>query len=347
MKYPIFKQVPLIEQSLMQRLLKQQPEDNAILEVNNLLATTDVQSISESDIKNISQRYKVNLVNKFSLNLEEFYAVLFNYALNDKHLSEEEVNDLEHLKVIFQLDSKNISLINQKIGKDIYQKSFEEAVADGILTKEEVIFLEKLETTLQLPKAIADKISSNVRETFFDKSYQKVIEDNRVTPEEEREILALSKNLNIKISRNDKTTLERLKAYWAYENLELTAIITDTKLQKNEVCYFLEQDINWYEEREALKKRYSYSKVNEKKEIIINNLKFMEKGDVLLTNKRILFSNSEKTASITYDKIITVSAFKDGLEIDKLTGRSPIYKIGTNSDIAIIILRRLMKENSL
>ncbi len=347
MKYPIFKQVPLIEQSLMQRLLKQQPEDNAILEVNNLLATTDIQNISESDIKSISQRYKVNLVNKFSLNLEEFYAVLLNYALNDKHLSKDEVNDLEHLKTIFQLDAKNISQIHLNIGKDIYQTSFEEAVADGILTKDELSFLENLEATLQLPKEIADKISLSVRETFFDKSYQKVIEDDRITPDEEREILALSKNLNIKISRTDKSTLERLKAYWAYENLELTTIATDTKLQKNEVCYFLEQDINWYEEREALKKKYAYSKINERKEIIASNLKFMEKGDVLFTNKRILFSNSEKTASITYDKIITVSAFKDGLEVDKLTGRSPIYKIGANSDIAVIILRRLMKENSL
>ena len=347
MKYPIFKHAPLIEQSLMQRLLKQQPEDNAILEVNNLLATTDIQNISESDVKSISRRYKVNLVNQFSLNLEEFYAVLLNYTLNDKHLSEDEVNDLEHLKTIFQLDAKNISQIHLNIGKDIYQTSFEEAIADGILTREEVSFLENLEATLQLPKEIADKISLSVREAFFDKSYQRVIEDDRITPDEEREILALSKNLNIKISRTDKSTLERLKAYWAYENLELTAIVTDTKLQKNEVCYFLEQDINWYEEREALKKKYAYSKINERKEIITNNLKFMEKGDVLLTNKRILFSNSEKTASITYDKIITVSAFKDGLEIDKLTGRSPIYKIGTNSDIAIIILRRLMKENSL
>lgn len=347
MKYPIFKQVPLIEQSLMQRLLKQQPEDNAILEVNNLLATTDIQNISESDIKSISQRYKVNLVNKFSLNLEEFYAVLLNYALNDKHLSKDEVDDLEHLKNIFQLDTQNISQIHLNIGKGIYQKSFEEAIADGILTKEELLFLENLETTLQLPKEIADKISFSVRETFFDKSYQRVIEDNRITPDEEREILALSKNLNIKISRSDKSTLERLKAYWAYENLELPVIVVDTKLQKNEVCYFLEKDINWYEEREALKKKYAYSKTNERKEIIINNLKFIEKGDVLFTNKRILFSNSEKTASITYDKIITVSAFKDGLEIDKLTGRSPIYKIEKNSDIAVIILRRLLKENSL
>ncbi|MEZ4901774.1 MAG: hypothetical protein R2822_08470 [Spirosomataceae bacterium] len=72
-----FETRPLIAQSLMQRLLRQQPIENAVIELNNLLATQPILSINRTDLDLIEQRYSV-LLSQFMLNLEEFYAVHFN-----------------------------------------------------------------------------------------------------------------------------------------------------------------------------------------------------------------------------------------------------------------------------
>ena len=46
MKNLIFREVPLLGQSLMQKLLKQLPEENAVIELNNLLANNLVKDVS-------------------------------------------------------------------------------------------------------------------------------------------------------------------------------------------------------------------------------------------------------------------------------------------------------------
>jgi hypothetical protein len=345
MKSPIFKEVPLLGQSLMQRLLKQLPEENAIIELNNLLATNLVKDISRDTINTLSHKYKINLIEKFSLNLEEFYAVMLNFFFRDRHLSKEEIDDdLNHLRQIFDLNDKNISDIHVKIGEKIFREHFGNTIVKGRLTNEDRNDLMELEKTLGLSKDLTNEISQSISKSFFDKVYNETIKKNRVNPEQERELFAIAKSFDINIPQSYKIILERFKLYWIYENAKLDDVETEVKLQKSEVCFFIEDNVGWYEERELLKRRYGYSKFNSQNKIITQNLKNIDIGCLLLTNKRLIFRGLDKVTSINYDKIISISEFKDSIEVDKQTGRSPILHFSQNADIIYILLNRLLKE---
>jgi hypothetical protein len=138
--------------------------------------------------------------------------------------------------------------------------------------------------------------------------------------------------------------LQRVLILIFLNNIKLNEIQTEVKLQKNESCFFIEKKVRWFEERELMKRKYGYSKFNSQKEVIAQNLKIIDVGSIILTNKRLIFNGLDKTTSISYDKIILISEFKDSIEIDKQTGRSPILNFEQNTDIIYILLQRLVRE---
>jgi hypothetical protein len=74
----VFENRPLIRRSVFQRLFRQEPEENAIIELNNLLASRKIAAITVDDIRSIEGKYGLNLGKEFQLNLEEFYVVYLN-----------------------------------------------------------------------------------------------------------------------------------------------------------------------------------------------------------------------------------------------------------------------------
>ncbi len=357
----IFKQVRLKERSPMQKVFRQYPRENAIFELNNLLASAAIQDISIQEVSEIEERYCVDFQKSFRLNLEEFYAVTLNHFLKDRILSDEEIMDLERLKSILSLSDKSISKIHEMVGTEVYQKAFEEIVADGRISEEERNFIEKLETDLKLSKELSERISNHVRSTYIQDYIGKAIEDHRLSPEEEKELDMIAKSLNVNIQMNAATSqqLEKLKLYWAIENTELNIYQVGIKLQKNERCYFLAQNVHWYELRtvrtsvnysgysasiKVVKGFYLKTGSYSPKSVSSEQLSLNDTGNLYLTNKRIIFIGYKKNSNIRLEKILGISPYTAGVEIDKETGRNPVLQINNNADIFCIILDRLIKE---
>ncbi|MBX9853197.1 MAG: hypothetical protein K2X86_15745 [Cytophagaceae bacterium] len=295
----VFQIVPLQKQSFLQKLLKQHPEDNAIIELNNLLATKQVKEISKTDLSKLSSKYKVNLLKFFPRNIEEFYAVYLNHYLKDKILSKEESENLTHLKLILGLNDQAVKKLHDEIAGLVYKKSIEEAIADGRLDEKEKEFLEKLKSEVQLDESIAKKISEETRGKFIKDYLEKAISDKLLSPKEEEELSLIAKSLNVEIATDKKTQqyLDKLKVFWAIENKELPAIDVDVNLQKNEICYY-EDFVEWHEER-----RGYWTQI--------------DSGNLYLTNKRVLFMGESKNTNIRLEKILSVTIHSDGVEIDK------------------------------
>lgn len=360
MSQTIFQKAILEETSFLQKIFKQQPEENAVIELNNLLASKQIKQISQSEILEIETRYGISLEQEFKLNLEEFYATFLNYCLADKSLSNEELEDLKHLKLLLGLDDITISNLHSKIGAIVYKKSFEDAVADGRLTKSEEDFLNKLETELKLPKQLAEKISSETRTTFIQNYVEGVIKDHRLSPNEEKEMQAIASSLNVNVQLNEQTKqqLHQLKLYWALENLPLQTIEADIAIQKSEVCYLQIRNVNWYELR-SVRQRISYSNSTsfrvakgfylrsgsyKPRNYSIDQMTLIDNGTIYLTNKRIIFTGKKKNSNIRIDKILNLTPYSDGVEIDKETGKSPTLQIPNNADIFCMTLERVLRE---
>lgn len=357
----IYEKKQLVESSFFQKLFKQQPEENAVIELNNLLASKSFDQISNNDIADIEKRYALSLKKEFKLNLEEFYAVYLNFCLTDKILSKQEIVALNNLKEILDLDDKTIEKLQHKIGEMVYNKTFQKAISNGRLAKEDEELLNQLESTLKLPKKLTEKIAYNSKNAYIDKYVSQIISDERLSPTEENELKAIAKSFNIKIILDDKTKvqLKKLRQYWELENLELPIISPDISIQKSELCHLIIENVSWFELR-SIRQKVSYTGYStsfkiakgfylrsgsyKPKSHYVDTMKLIDKGTVYLTNKRIIFMGKSKNTNIKIDKILNYTPYSDGLEISKETGKNPTLQLPKNADIFCMMLERLLNE---
>jgi DNA-directed RNA polymerase subunit F len=208
----LYQERQLRKKSLFQKIFGQQPKENAIIELNNLLACKSVNNIHQADIADITARYRLDLRKTYIQNLREFYAVYLNHCLNDHQLMTDERKELEHLRSVLLLSKEEAKEIHQQLAEPMYRKVFSKAVADGELSEEELQYLERLRLLLELSNEKADKISESVRSSFVKKKLYEAIDDKRLSPEEERELAIVSKNLGVELEM-DTASREKLERY--------------------------------------------------------------------------------------------------------------------------------------
>ncbi len=122
MNHNLFKTTNLSQRSFFQKIFKQYPQENAVIEINNLFASKPLFQISKDNIASIENKYRINLLKEFGLNMEEFYAVYLNYCLKDKTLGAEELAELKHLKFVLNLNDRTIDKLHSKIGEIVYKQ---------------------------------------------------------------------------------------------------------------------------------------------------------------------------------------------------------------------------------
>lgn len=328
----LYQEKSLIRPSFLQRVFKQQPIENALLEVNNLLANQLLPMITKEQIDQIGDKYGIVLMDEFRLNIEEFYAVLLNSLLQDFKLELGSRKKLEHLKFILSLNDKQVTFLTSEIGAIAYEKCYVRALTDGRLSDGEKQQLDLLELHLQLSLKKVTEISDRVRTNYASQYFTRLIQSNRISPRDEEEWKLLCQNLNIIPNQDLKTKqlFNNGKLYWSLENAPLPVLQPLIGLQKSEVCHLHIQHVSWYEER-SLRSKYggTYSK-------LINS------GPIYLTGKRLLHYGSDRAHAIKLEDIIRLQETGDGLTIHKLTGKSPTLKMPTHEiQILSIILQRL------
>lgn len=328
----LYQVVPLYKQSFFQKIFRQHPEENSVIEINNLLAQKPVKSITLDEIAKISKRYDFNIYYVFKKNIFEFYAVYLNDCLKNKNLSDDDTDELKHLKTLLRLSDDDTRMIHDKLAGAIYAERMQDAIEDGRLDNAEKESLEKLQKQLRLSENIAQTISREIRSKFLNDHLNNIISNERLSPENEEEFQAIAKNLMVDITMDNQTkaTLEKFKRYWAIENKDLMAIEVDVTLQKGEDCYFT-TFIDWYEKRAVPRAGYE-------------EWRLLDQGQLYLTNKRIIFSGSKKTNNVRLDKILSVTIYSDGIEIKKDVGRNPLLRLKSDTDVFNILLSRLLKK---
>ncbi len=325
----VFKPVQYIRKSFFQRLFKQEPTVNAVINLNNLLAKQDVLSIDSTLISEIESKYRVDLKSDFSLNLQEFYAVYWNEYL--KSGSKEDMQKVAHMASIFNLSTENVYMLHTKIGEIWYRTASANAVAKKRLNKDDRIQLDLLKVKLNLPDKVAAVILNEAEINVVNKQVSKLVAKKRCSPDEETELNTMLINFDIPdaAARQIHLLLAPLKNYWLIENLPLTPIVANTVVQKSELCYFEIDMVKWLETRSA-----GYG--NKQLEVI-------NEGTVYLTNKRLLFVGKVKNSIITYDRIVKLSANSSGVTIHKDKGKNPVLSFLKDGEIFEIMFNRLFR----
>ncbi|RZL03587.1 MAG: hypothetical protein EOO89_28385, partial [Pedobacter sp.] len=233
--------MPLKRGSFFQRVFKQQPADNAIIELNNLLAGTEISKISEQHIQKIADSYSLNLQQEYPLNLQEFFAVLWNWYL--KSDSDPDLRaDAQRLGALLKLEPSVISDLQNRIGEEYYRRATKIAVSKRRLLASDASGLNQLANQLQITSDLTTKILAEEQKLVVNKYIQPLIAKNRCSPEEYGELERMIDNFQLE--RQHKNELFKqcraLLSYWQAEHESLQTFLVDGgAIQKSEICYFL------------------------------------------------------------------------------------------------------------
>ena len=171
-----------------------------------------------------------------------------------------------------------------------------------------------------------------------------------LTDEEERRLMRMGENLGMTITHDaeTQTKVARFRLLAEIEAGRLPTITTPLLLQRGEVCH-AELPCRLHEKRtvtnvirysgptgrvrimKGLSWRYGAISVNR---VTSEELRQIDSGTLYITNKRLLFNGAAKNQNVPFKKIVQFTAYKDGLEIEKVSGRDQ-YFIGSG-DIELI-----------
>lgn len=356
----VFTRKSLKPQSFFQKIFRRQPPENAVTEINNLLASKPLLDVRLTEVSNILAKYKPNVLRLFAHDIMQLYERYLQHCLTDKALSDKDLEALNHLKRLLSLNDKAVKDIHLKVAKQIYKESVEEAVADRNLTAEEREFLRKLQTELTLPEEIATELQREVKQTMLTRFLLEAVADGQLSPDEDAEFEALCKNLGAvpDIEPHTQRQLERFRLYWRIENADLPIVDVGIKLYKSEVCYFTCSAL-WNEFR-TVTRRINYAGVSTRiriakgvyyrvgtiapQRITSEELKLIDRGTIYLTNKRVIFMGIQKNFTLRLERLLAFSPYSDGIELEKDSGRNPILQLGDNTELFCRILSRVLHD---
>lgn len=358
----IFTRKELIKPNFIQKILKKLPSENAVIEINNLLANNEenIEKVTIDHIIEIGNKYKVNLKTKYKEIRIDLFKSYLKHCLNDSKLEEFEINTLRHIREVLILNEKDTDSIIRSETEKIYNHNVKDILSDGELDDEEKLKLEKLKNDLLIPENVANNIFSKNAKLTMQKFIEGVVSDERVSPEEEYQLNKIAKSLgfDLKVDEKSKAILERYKLYWQIENAELPEIISDINIQKSEVLHF-KSFVSWKEYRKVTKRinyggatarikiaKGLYYKVGSisVKSVSEDILQTIDSGKIYLTNKRLIFMGSKGNKTIQINKILDITPFKNGIDIQKESGKSPFLEFNENVDLFSMILVKLMDE---
>lgn len=70
----------------------------------------------------------------------------------------------------------------------------------------------------------------------------------------------------------------------------------------------------------------------------------IDSGKIFLTSKRIIFLGSKGNKTIDLNKILDITPYSNGVDIQKDTGRSPFIQFSSDVDVFATILNRILSE---
>jgi hypothetical protein len=356
----ICKTEELIQPNFFQRLLKIEPKENAFIEINNLLAVKPLKEIELEEIEGISTKYKVDIRERFIDKLKDLYLQKLKQCLSDNLLSSQDLVFLNHLKYLLLLNDSETEKMHDEVAGEIFKQHHDQVISDGKIDQKEDEFLDKLKVDLKLSTTVEESILFEGRKQFIQNRFDQMIKDKRISPAEWDDFTNVQKELRFefKFKKEDTEFLDKLKLNWHIENGELPIVSVPINLQKNELCYFSSL-VDWLENR-TVTKRINYGGPTARirimkgvyyragsmgvQRVTSEELKFIDSGQLYLTNKRLIFVGNKKNSSIQLGKILSINPYSDGVGIEKDSGISPIFRLSDNADTLAMTLTRVIND---
>jgi hypothetical protein len=345
--------------SLWESIRGVKPKENAIIAINNLLASQGLSSFSAQNVKQIAFDYKVDFRKEFLPDLWGFYKYFLLYCLNDKFLSNQEIQELSCLKEALSLTDVEVNTIHNEVTGELYKMEVEKVIQDGRLSEEEKNFLKQIQQNLKINDSYADRIFKESANELMKKVLDEALSDNLLTEEEEHELEEIKKSLNIEVvlEGSIRANFEKCRLFWQIEKGNLPKIETDLFLE-DECCHFFTK-AEWLEQKKSSKLNGNSGLINKIAlgahwKVNQSDLKpelediwaTMDSGKVYITDKQLIMSGNEGEKSLSLKDIVDFWAYGNGINI-VAKEKTIFLQFRYHIDIFAMILGKLIYRNTM
>lgn len=347
---------------VLNKLFRTQPKKNAFLELNNALAQAgSIRDVTLETVQDVNSRYSVDLHKRFRDDLQDLYRKFLCFCLQDRQFTQEEIDDLWHLKALFGITDQDHEKLYQETAVGTYKRKLHEILSDSTVTDQEKDALQRLSAYLNIPEDTRKTTFESITAEFLQKKADMAAADQQLSPQEEAELEALARSLGGTIRYDGRSFMElsRMRFMWHINNSPLPAVQIPINLQRGEICHF-QGRADWHEHRRVTRrlsyggpalrikickglywKAGSYGVQRESEDVLTK----IDSGGVYLTNWRIIFNGSLKSQSIKFEKILDITPYTDGVGIEKDGGKSPVLVMEA-PEIFVAMLARLIRDMS-
>ena len=327
----IFITKPFVKRSLLQKVFKQERDENCVIEINNLFATKSIEDISKIEIEEIINRFGKEVFNDFSLNFEEFYVTYLNECCKNGIISDQEMFNIQHMMYLLNIAPDVDTFYRQKIAPEIIQERYNHLLQKNVVERDLNNFAE-ITDFLKIDPKYVDAIKQKLNSNFKNHMINPFRDKKRITKQELDALEKTFKEKNIKLGASTKEEIKRYFQYWQLENKEIIPCSTKIAILKSEICLYEEEKVAWYESRSE--RGYS-------------SYKFIKQGKLTMTDKRIYFTTTESTSKLTYVQISSILDLEDTILIKKYKGKEPKLKSHTDQTILAIMMKGIWNKYGL
>jgi hypothetical protein len=351
---------PLLKAGFLQRLLGRQPKKNAFIEITNLLAEHPIESVSMPQIADILKRHDLGFQDSRKHFLSIFRTVLA-HAADDRELSDQDRKDLAHLQKILKLADKDTGPIREEVLADLYSKSLADALGDEHMSPEERSRLDVIAVSFDLPEERRQDIYKVQVTRLLQLAFGQVISDHRITSGEEARLRAMTENLGVTITHDAETQalMERFRLLARIEEGNLPVLAPEIKLQRGETCHAFFACTQSEIRTHTKSIRYSGPTASIRimkgvrwrigqvavERVTRDVLTQLDAGMLYVTNKRLLFDGHRKNSVINLTKVVRFTLFRDGIRIEKDSGRDQYFIGDADLEVVGTVLERVLSNS--
>lgn len=119
---------------------------------------TSVREVTPKMISKICEERRIDLAGRLIRGRKELYRRYLRYCFEDKVLSQQERDDLVHLRSLLHLSAEAVATIHDEVAIEVYGEAVQEVLEDFKLDDDEAVFLRELREGLGLTDEKADRV---------------------------------------------------------------------------------------------------------------------------------------------------------------------------------------------
>lgn len=302
-----------------------------------------VRTIDYSDLNMILPVYQQNVLNhpkplserqKLKLGKMIYYNTL-RHTISDFHLTQNETNKLNEIKMYFNLSDQHVFIEKSKISEKTVKNLVQKCYSDNILTDSENQQIINIANFLQFPPDKTEAIKNKTAFSLFNKILDEKTKDKFLSPTKETLLKQTTRDLKIDhqqirtfISERKIKSLKHAKLLWNLDHgIFPTVYNPPITVNRDEQCY-LTINANLIENKLV---HTGYSRTSSSVSFRITkgvnarvgggryrpvkeNVTQIYPGTLFLTNSRIVFNAGGKSFQISFNKLISHEIRGGGFE---------------------------------